>query len=621
MASDVVRNYPARLFRQRVSLLKLSAAVFLGSPSNGDFGLSRTSCSPRYNLSSVVRHDESGALQDEGRCQVASSDSSAREDEGGGLLAVVRAARKHAVRVQRPLMASDGPQDGYSHISTGFRRDEDGVTSSSLERESKLPANRIASGSSRKVDLGYRSGPFQSRYAEDANGGEEGDRWQHEGRQGRRGEEMDWNGASKLKKPKGWEESEEQRDFQYNSGQSIHSGADSLERNRDKRSSSGLNASGMMRNSDFERSHALGAGRSANFSSGNSLTSERQRNERMAYPLSSSRQLPSSTRLPMAPLMSKPQTTSGGVSTPPRVLVPRLSPGDRKFKAWNKEHGASLPPLEDLQIPQALNPWKPKPPREEVWRRRVVREKQKKILEMEEHPSFEDYLAREADEEGWKRRKLAFLVNQILTMKPNPAMKVLNAQRSWIRWEDAEWLIDDLLGKGEVIAALRVLKWNRQLPGFARTLGAYTKLFDAFLHLNHLSLAREVFELTVADGFVPSDSTYAALIVAFARIGCDPLRNNVAWTTYEQMEEGAKRRLPESVRQLLFKALRRHDENEKCVETLLEDMRHADMAWSSEMYTWQCKLASKRGDSDKLKSLHDEMRVQGFDVPQGKLMA
>ncbi|KAK7310394.1 hypothetical protein RJT34_07875 [Clitoria ternatea] len=154
----------------------------------------------------------------------------------------------------------------------------------------------------------------------------------------------------------------------------------------------------------------------------------------------------------------------------------------------------------------------------------------------------------------WRRARVAWLCKELPAHKAGTLVRILNAQRKWLKQEDATYILMHCLRIRENETAFRVYKWMMQRNWYRFDFALATKLADYMGKERKFSKCREVFDDIVNQGRVPSESTFHILVVAYLSApvqGC----LDEACSIYNRMIQlgGYQPRL--SLHNSLFKAL------------------------------------------------------------------
>ncbi|GAU12241.1 hypothetical protein TSUD_02070 [Trifolium subterraneum] len=110
--------------------------------------------------------------------------------------------------------------------------------------------------------------------------------------------------------------------------------------------------------------------------------------------------------------------------------------------------------------------------------------------------------------ELWRRSRVAWLCKELPAHKAGTLIRILNAQRKWLRQEDATYIIMHCLRIRENETAFR-RSWYRFDFALA------TRLADYMGKERKFAKCREVFDDIINQGRVPSESTFHILVVAY----------------------------------------------------------------------------------------------------------
>ncbi|CAI9104385.1 OLC1v1003044C1 [Oldenlandia corymbosa var. corymbosa] len=124
---------------------------------------------------------------------------------------------------------------------------------------------------------------------------------------------------------------------------------------------------------------------------------------------------------------------------------------------------------------------------------------------------------KELDElpEQWRRSKLAWLCKELPAHKPATVIRVLNAQRKWMRQDDANYVVIHCMRIRENETAFRVYKWMMGQHWFRFDFGLATKLADYMGKQQKYLKCREIFDDILNQGRVPNESTFHILVGSY----------------------------------------------------------------------------------------------------------
>ncbi|KAL3354415.1 hypothetical protein AABB24_018857, partial [Solanum stoloniferum] len=154
----------------------------------------------------------------------------------------------------------------------------------------------------------------------------------------------------------------------------------------------------------------------------------------------------------------------------------------------------------------------------------------------------------------WRRARLAWLCKELPAHTTPTMVRILNAQKKWIRQEDGTFVAVHCMRIRENEAAFRVYKWMMQQHWFRFDFSLATKLADYLgKERKHLK-CREIFDDIINQGRVPCESTFHILIIAYLS-SSGPSVLDEACNIYNRMVHlgGYKPRL--NLHNSLFKAL------------------------------------------------------------------
>lgn len=117
--------------------------------------------------------------------------------------------------------------------------------------------------------------------------------------------------------------------------------------------------------------------------------------------------------------------------------------------------------------------------------------------------------------EQWRRARVAWLCKELPAHKAGTLVRILNAQKKWMRQEDATYVAVHCLRIRENETGFRVYKWMMQQSWYRFDFALATKLADYMGKERKFSKCREVFDDIINQGCVPSESTFHILIVAY----------------------------------------------------------------------------------------------------------
>ncbi|XP_023525582.1 pentatricopeptide repeat-containing protein At2g15820, chloroplastic-like [Cucurbita pepo subsp. pepo] len=236
---------------------------------------------------------------------------------------------------------------------------------------------------------------------------------------------------------------------------------------------------------------------------------------------------------------------------------------------------------------------------------------------------------KELDElpEQWRRSKLAWLCKELPAHKPGTLIRLLNAQRKWMKQDDAAYVIVHCLRIRENETAFRVYKWMMQQHWYRFDYALATKLADYMGKERKFSKCREVFDDIINQGCVPSESTFHILIVAYLSA---PIQGCIeeASAIYNRMIQlgGYEPRL--SLHNSLFKALlskpgdlSKH--HLKQAEFIYHNLVTTGLELHKDIYAGLIWLHSYQDtvDKERIMSLRKEMQQAGIEEEREVLVS
>lgn len=236
---------------------------------------------------------------------------------------------------------------------------------------------------------------------------------------------------------------------------------------------------------------------------------------------------------------------------------------------------------------------------------------------------------KELDElpEQWRRSKLAWLCKELPAHSQGTLIRLLNAQRKWMRQDDATYVVVHCIRIRENETAFRVYKWMMQQHWFHFDFGLATKLADYMGKERKYLKCREIFDDILNQGRVPSESTYHILIVAYlssSAEGCLEEACNI-FTGMVQLG-GYKPRL--HLHNSLFRALVSKPGG-SCkhllakAEFIFHDLTTAGLEIHKDIYSSLIWLHSYQDavDMERIASLQAEMQSKGFEESREVLVS
>ncbi|KAJ0076817.1 hypothetical protein Patl1_36212 [Pistacia atlantica] len=117
--------------------------------------------------------------------------------------------------------------------------------------------------------------------------------------------------------------------------------------------------------------------------------------------------------------------------------------------------------------------------------------------------------------EQWRRAKLAWLCKELPAHKAGTLVRILNAQKKWLRQDDATYVAVHCMRIRENETGFRVYKWMMQQHWYQYDFALATKLADYMGKERKFSKCREIFDDIINQGRVPCESTFHILVVAY----------------------------------------------------------------------------------------------------------
>ncbi|KAK6776471.1 hypothetical protein RDI58_027472 [Solanum bulbocastanum] len=218
----------------------------------------------------------------------------------------------------------------------------------------------------------------------------------------------------------------------------------------------------------------------------------------------------------------------------------------------------------------------------------------------------------------WRRARLAWLCKELPAHKTPTMVRILNAQRKWIRQEDWTFVAVHCMRIRENEAAFRVYKWMMQQHWFRFDFALATKLADYLgKERKHLK-CREIFDDILNQGRVPCESTFHILIIAYLS-SSGPSVLDEACNIYNRMVHlgGYKPRL--NLHNSLFKALLGKASSEskhflKQAEFIYQNLTSSGLEIHKDIFGGLIWLHSYQDvvDMERIAALRAEMRSRGI---------
>ncbi|RAL39686.1 hypothetical protein DM860_003219 [Cuscuta australis] len=220
--------------------------------------------------------------------------------------------------------------------------------------------------------------------------------------------------------------------------------------------------------------------------------------------------------------------------------------------------------------------------------------------------------------EQWRRSRLGWLCKELPGKKHNDLVRILNAQREWLRQEDSTYVVYHCLQIQENEIAFRVYKWMMMQRWYQFDFNLATRLADCLGKDGKHLKCQEVYDDILNQGRVPDESTFHILTVAYLSSSCQPLVEE-AFSIYSRMIQlgGYKPHL--SLHNSLFKALVGKKggplaENLKRAEFIYQNLTTFGLQIHQDIFRGLIWLHSFQDliDKDRIASLREEMCSRGF---------
>ncbi|GAV91550.1 PPR domain-containing protein/LAGLIDADG_2 domain-containing protein/PPR_3 domain-containing protein, partial [Cephalotus follicularis] len=236
---------------------------------------------------------------------------------------------------------------------------------------------------------------------------------------------------------------------------------------------------------------------------------------------------------------------------------------------------------------------------------------------------------KELDElpEQWRRAKLAWLCKELPAHKAGTLVRILNAQKKWMRQEDATYVTVHCMRIRENDVAFRVYKWMIERNWYLFDFALATKLADYLGKERKFGKCREIFDDIINQGRVPSESTFHILIVAYLSV---PVQGCLveACVIYNRMIQlgGYQPRL--SLHNSLFRALVSKPGGSskhylKQAEFIYHNLMTSGLEIQNNIYGGLIWLHSYQDvvDKDRITALREEMKQAGFEDSRDVLVS
>ncbi|XP_057527379.1 pentatricopeptide repeat-containing protein At2g15820, chloroplastic [Amaranthus tricolor] len=117
--------------------------------------------------------------------------------------------------------------------------------------------------------------------------------------------------------------------------------------------------------------------------------------------------------------------------------------------------------------------------------------------------------------ENWRRSKLAWLCKELPVQKRPTQIRLLAAQKKWMRQDDATYIALHFMRIRVHDSAFWVYEWMIQQHWYRFDFSLATKLADNMGRERKFAKCRKIFDDIINQGRVPSESTFHILIIAY----------------------------------------------------------------------------------------------------------
>eukprot|EP00850_Spirogloea_muscicola_P011654 SM000073S21430 [mRNA] locus=s73:249573:252679:+ [translate_table: standard] len=224
----------------------------------------------------------------------------------------------------------------------------------------------------------------------------------------------------------------------------------------------------------------------------------------------------------------------------------------------------------------------------------------------------------------WRSARRAAVVADVAACRPGPLVKLLNAQRAWLGLDDGRLVARALLERGDVLRAIRVLKWMRMRPWFEPDVQLYKGLILGAARLSKMSRVRELLAMLAEAGRAPDAETYAAIIEGYLAKDVDNDDAVVlerAWEAYRSMGRFGEHMPSPALQEKLLQATaasRWGWQFAPAAEVLANDLASCGLEIGCERYGMLIRLAGRSGDLPRVDRLMLEMAAAGFPPGAGE---
>ncbi|XP_057787425.1 pentatricopeptide repeat-containing protein OTP51, chloroplastic isoform X2 [Salvia miltiorrhiza] len=221
--------------------------------------------------------------------------------------------------------------------------------------------------------------------------------------------------------------------------------------------------------------------------------------------------------------------------------------------------------------------------------------------------------------EQWRRSRLAWLCKELPAHRLPTFIRVLNAQRKWIRQDDCTYIAVHCMRIRENESAFRVYKWTMQQHWFQFDFALVTKLADYMGKERKYLKCRELYNDIINQGLVPNESTFHILIVAYLS-SSGPSCLEEACSIYNQMIHLGNYKPRLSLHNSLFRALVSKaggscKHHLKQAEFIFHNLTMSGLKVHNDIYGGLIWLHSYQDviDKERIVSLRKEMKSAGIE--------
>ncbi|KAJ8568441.1 hypothetical protein K7X08_027974 [Anisodus acutangulus] len=218
----------------------------------------------------------------------------------------------------------------------------------------------------------------------------------------------------------------------------------------------------------------------------------------------------------------------------------------------------------------------------------------------------------------WRRARIAWICKELPAHKTPTMVRILNAQRKWLRQQDGTYIALHSMRIRENEAAFRVYKWMMQQHWFRFDFTLATKLADYLgKERKHLK-CREIFDDIIDQGRVPCESTFHILIVAYLS-SPGPSVLDEACSIYNRMVHLGCYKPRLNLHNSLFKALLGKTQGSskhflKQAEFIYQNLTSSGLLIHKDIFSGLIWLHSYQDvvDMERISALRAEMRSRGI---------